>query len=163
KRDAGRRRAHEREVQPMAAKAGDGEAAWREVQAALDEEIQALPEKYRAAFVLCFLEGMSRADVARELGLKEGTVWSRLSRGRKLREERLGGGGIARPGLLAAAALSGGMARATPSRLIRSAIQAAAAGPAAGVGAVSARVVALAKGVSKTMPVTKMPTVILCL
>jgi DNA-directed RNA polymerase specialized sigma24 family protein len=92
----------------MSAKAGAGEADWREVQAALDEEIQALPERYRAPFVLCFLEGRSRAEVARELGLKEGTVWSRLSKARKLLQERLGRRGIALPALLAAAALSGG-------------------------------------------------------
>jgi RNA polymerase sigma-70 factor (ECF subfamily) len=57
KRDAGRRRLHEREAQPMSAKAGVGETDSREVQAALDEEIRDLPEKYRAPFVLCFLEG----------------------------------------------------------------------------------------------------------
>src|SRR5205823_3246585 len=56
RRDAGRRRAHEREAQPMPARAATGEADWREVQAALDEAIRALPEKYRAPFVLCFLE-----------------------------------------------------------------------------------------------------------
>src|SRR5581483_9454091 len=55
KRDAGRRRAHEREAQPMTAGSGVGEADWREVQAALDEGIRALPETYRAPFVLCFL------------------------------------------------------------------------------------------------------------
>ena len=126
RRDAGRRHAHEREARPMSAKAQVREAEWHEVQAALDEEIGALPEKYRAPFVLCFLEGKSRAEVARELGLKEGTVWSRLSQARKRLQERLGRRGIALPALLAVAALSGGAARAAPGRLIHSTIQAAA-------------------------------------
>jgi RNA polymerase sigma factor (sigma-70 family) len=162
KRDAGRRRAHEREAQTMSAKARAGEADWREVQAALDEEIQALPEKYRAPFVLCFLEGRSRAEVAHELGLQEGTVWSRLSQARKLLQQRLSRRGIALPALLAAAALSGGMARAAPGRLIESTVQAAASGQPACAGAVSARVAALARGVSETMRMTRMKTVILC-
>ncbi len=156
RRDAGRRRAHEREAQPMPAKAQVREAEWHEVQAALDEEIGALPEKYRAPFVLCFLEGKSRAEAAAELGLKEGTVWSRLSQARKRLQGRLGRRGIALPALLAVAALSEGAARAAPARLIQSAVQ--AAGRAAGV---SARVAALAEGVSKAMPITRWKTLVL--
>jgi RNA polymerase sigma factor (sigma-70 family) len=164
KRDAGRRHAHEREARPMSARAQAREAEWHEVQAVLDEEIGALPEKYRAPFVLCFLEGKSRAEAARELGLKEGTVWSRLSQARKRLQERLGRRGIALPALLAVAALSGGAARAAPGRLIHSTIQAAgAAGQAARAAAVSARVAALAEGVSKAMPITKWKSLTLCL
>jgi RNA polymerase sigma factor (sigma-70 family) len=163
RRDAGRRRTHEREARPMSAHTHDRQADWHEVQAALDEEIRTLPETYRAPFVLCFLEGKSRAEVARELGLKEGTVWSRLSQARKRLREQLGRRGIALPALLAVAALSGGTARAIPARLIRSTVQAAgAAGRAVRAAVVSARVAALAEGVSKTMPMSQLKTVVLC-
>jgi RNA polymerase sigma factor (sigma-70 family) len=162
KRDAGRRHSHEREARPMSVKSQVREAEWHEVQAALDEEVGALPEKYRAPFVLCFLEGKSRAEVARELGLREGTVWSRLSQARKRLQERLGRRGIALPALLAVAALSGEEALAAPGRLIHTTIQ-AAAGQADRAAAVSARVAALAEAVSKAMSITKWKTLTLCL
>jgi RNA polymerase sigma factor (sigma-70 family) len=49
----------------------------------LDAEIQRLPERLRLPIVLCELHGKSRAEVSRLLGLNEGTLSSRLSRGRE--------------------------------------------------------------------------------
>jgi RNA polymerase sigma-70 factor (ECF subfamily) len=55
-----------------------------DVQAALDS----LPPANRAAVVLCDIEGLSYAEVAATLGVKVGTVQSRLHRGRaRLREQ----------------------------------------------------------------------------
>jgi len=48
------------------------------VQAALD----ALPPDFRAAVVLCDLEGLSYEEIAATLGIKIGTVRSRIHRGR---------------------------------------------------------------------------------
>ncbi|HKA69033.1 MAG TPA: RNA polymerase sigma factor SigE [Actinomycetes bacterium] len=49
-----------------------------DVQAALD----ALPPDFRAAVVLCDIEGLSYEEVAATLGIKLGTVRSRIHRGR---------------------------------------------------------------------------------
>jgi RNA polymerase sigma-70 factor (ECF subfamily) len=49
-----------------------------DVQAALD----ALPPDFRAAVVLCDLEGLSYEEIAATLGIKIGTVRSRIHRGR---------------------------------------------------------------------------------
>ncbi|HLJ93822.1 MAG TPA: RNA polymerase sigma factor, partial [Gemmataceae bacterium] len=73
-----RRRTHEGKAKTLPSPNPPWDIAWKEVQSILDEEIERLPEKYRAPFVLCFWEGQSRAAAARQLGLKEGTVWSRL-------------------------------------------------------------------------------------
>jgi RNA polymerase sigma-70 factor (ECF subfamily) len=49
-----------------------------DVQRALD----ALPPDFRAAVVLCDLEGLSYEEIAATLGIKIGTVRSRIHRGR---------------------------------------------------------------------------------
>jgi RNA polymerase sigma factor (sigma-70 family) len=156
RRDAARRRSRDRETQPTRAKSGIGEADWREVQAALDEEIRALPEKYRAPFVLCILEGKSRAEAAGELGLKEGTVWSRLSQARKLLQERLGHRGIALSAILAVEALSGGTVHATLARLVDSTVRVVLS-----AGGVPLRTAALARAVGGTMPTKTVIAVLL--
>ena len=49
-----------------------------DIQAALDE----LPPDFRAAVVLCDIEGLSYEEIAATLGIKLGTVRSRIHRGR---------------------------------------------------------------------------------
>ncbi len=57
--------------------------------AAIHEELNRLPEKYRLPVVLCDLEGHTHQQAARFLGWPIGTVKSRQSQGRALLRDRL--------------------------------------------------------------------------
>lgn len=73
--------------------------AWREVRAALDEELQGLPVRWRAPLVLCYLSGLTRDEAARELGWSLGTLKRRLEEGRRSLRLRLERRGIVSAGL----------------------------------------------------------------
>ena len=64
--------------EPTPAQAFDDTHLDDDVQAAL----KALPPEYRAAVVLCDIEGFSYEEIAATLGVKLGTVRSRIHRGR---------------------------------------------------------------------------------
>src|SRR4051812_1657002 len=64
RRAANRRQAHEREARPVTRTQTDLDPAMRELQQVLAEEVSRLPEKHRAPFVLCCLEGKSKAEAA---------------------------------------------------------------------------------------------------
>jgi RNA polymerase sigma-70 factor (ECF subfamily) len=64
--------------EPTPAEAFDDTHLDDDVQAAL----KALPPEYRAAVVLCDIEGFSYEEIAATLGVKLGTVRSRIHRGR---------------------------------------------------------------------------------
>ena len=88
------------EEQPDAGLDALAEITRREMIAAVDEELQSLPKRYREAIVLFHLEGLARQEVANQLGLSEQTVKARLSRGRSLLRSRLARRGVALPLLL---------------------------------------------------------------
>jgi len=133
---------------------------WEASHALLDQELKVLPDKYRAAIVLCDLEGKSIKDAARQLGCPAGTIGTRLARGRSLLARRLARQGIALSGGIIAAAMAQGTATAgVPPLLVSSTIKAAAmvaAGQAVQAGVVSAKVAALTQGVLKAMLMTKL-------
>ena len=71
-----------------------------ELFAVLDAEIARLPERLRAAVVLCYLGDHSTEAAARELGCPRGTVLSRLATAREKLAGRLARRGVALPAAL---------------------------------------------------------------
>ena len=72
---------------------GEADPEGRFYDALLDDEVvravEALPDEYRVAVVLSDLHGLRYAEVASALGVPEGTVKSRLFRGRRILQRRL--------------------------------------------------------------------------
>src|SRR5262249_3062071 len=81
---ARRRQALEREAIAMKLPEPPAEASDADLAAVLDEEIQGLPEKYRRPVLLCYLQGKTYTEAARQLGWTEGTLSGRLARARDL-------------------------------------------------------------------------------
>src|SRR5262245_3038911 len=117
------------------------DAAERERCSVLLEEVRRLPERYRAAVVLCCLEGRSGAEAAAELGCPRGTIDSRLHWAKQRLRERLTRRGVA-PAVALGVALPAGLARATVGVVL--------------AGGGSARAVSLARGVLRAMVVSKL-------
>jgi RNA polymerase sigma factor (sigma-70 family) len=101
KRSAARRRKHECRLPAQSDVVSSG-PSWQEVQSVLDEEIQRLPTRFRAAFVLCVVEGIAGPRAAAELGIPPGTLASRVARARHIIRARLSRRGIQLGALLAA-------------------------------------------------------------
>jgi RNA polymerase sigma factor (sigma-70 family) len=157
---AARRGARERQVTPMPEAAATDPELWDDLQRLLDRELSGLPGIYRAAVVLCDLEGKTRKEAARQLGVPEGTLAARLARARGMLARRLARHGLAVSGGTLAGVLAQNAASAgVPAPVVSSTIQAAslwAAGQAAASGVISAQVAALADGVLTTMFLTKL-------
>jgi RNA polymerase sigma factor (sigma-70 family) len=98
----------------------------RELRAVLDEELSHLAEKYRAPLVLHYLEGKTVEQAARELGWRQGTVCSRLARGKDLLGVRLSKRGVTLSAGTLAAALAQEAAGALPPGLPQATVQGAA-------------------------------------
>lgn len=100
----------------------------REFLAVLDEELQKLPENYRAPLILCCLEGLSQEEAAKRLGCSAGAVKGRLERGRNQLRLRLEKRGLMLPAVFGGILLIADATRAIPSVLIQSTLNAVKTG-----------------------------------
>jgi polysaccharide biosynthesis/export protein len=149
----------------------DDDADRLELGPIVQEEVRRLPEKYRAAVVLCYWEGLTQEQAAAQLGIPLGTVRSRLARARDLLRRRLTRRG--------AAPLAGIMASgldftsimpipaAVPDSWVAATVKAvssiAAGGGPATAGAASASVALLVRGVMRSMVMMKLKTIAISL
>jgi RNA polymerase sigma factor (sigma-70 family) len=111
----------------------------RELLAALDEELDRLPPRYREPLVLCYLEGLTRDEAAIRLGVPAATLKIRLERGRKRLSNALTKRDFAFGASLFALATPS-PARAASTRLVEAVVAATTGSPPAAV-AVLARAV----------------------
>jgi RNA polymerase sigma factor (sigma-70 family) len=163
---AARRRTRERQVRDMPEPEAPATEAWGDLGPLLDRELERLPERYRVAVVLCDLEGRTRREAARQLGWPEGTLSTRLTRGRARLARRLARHGLAlSAGALVVLLRRNAAPACVPAPLLVSTVQAAAvvaAGQAA-AGVVSPAVAALTEGVVKPMLMSKVKVAVLAL
>jgi RNA polymerase sigma factor (sigma-70 family) len=141
---AARRRRHERQLPEQSAITPADAFTWVELRSALDEELQRLPEKYRAPLVLCYLDGRTQDEAASDLGWTPGAVRGRLERGRRLLRARLTRRGLTLSAALVTAALGEETATATVPAPLSAAATESALSFVAGKGT-PARVVMLAE------------------
>src|SRR5262245_34356888 len=102
---AARRRVHEGRAPSRPPADPSAEITCREAQAVLDEELNHLPSRYRAPLVLCYLEGLTRDEAARQLSWSLGTLKRRLEQARARLRGRLTRRGVAPAAALSAALL----------------------------------------------------------
>jgi WD40 repeat protein len=129
--------------------------SWRELRAALHEELSRLPDRYRAPLLLCYWEGLTHEEAAAQLGWKKGAVKERLQRGRALLRGRLARRGLSLGAVLPAAMLA--PAPAAPALLGRATVDAALHyAAAAGGRPPSSEAASLADGFLKSLTLSRL-------
>jgi len=153
------RAARQRQLDHAAARAESvapsEEVSWSEGLACLDEELDALPAKYRQVLLACCLQGKSRDEAGEELGLSASQVKGLLERAREALRLRLARRGVVLPAALLALLLHQVPAHAASGPLLAATTQASLAFAAGQTQAVAPAVLALAEAVLAGVPVVK--------
>jgi RNA polymerase sigma factor (sigma-70 family) len=161
-----RRVTHERKAVSRPAVDPADDVAWREIRCLLDSELARLPEHYRGPLVLCYLQGKTQDEAARQLDWSVRTFRRRLKCARDLLVRRLTRRGVSLSAALSAPLLTDASAQASlPPLLADSTVRAglASAKGNAVSGIVSAQVVALAEGGVGSLVAKKASVVVLVL
>jgi RNA polymerase sigma factor (sigma-70 family) len=152
RRSSARRQARERRLAMMLTNESGAAAPTPEPQAVLCEEVERLPDKYRAPLVLCYFHGKTNEEAARRLGCPKGTVLSRLARARDKLRRRL----VKRGVILSAAGLTTVLTNqvvtaAPPAALLAATLKAASLVATGNAPAAGLAVTALTEGVLQAM------------
>lgn len=91
-----RETAHAANASAAAGAGSAGEAKWSESQLRVRQAVDVLPEKFEAVVSLHYFAGLSVEEISRAIDVAEGTVKSRLARGREMIREGLEKSGGAR-------------------------------------------------------------------
>lgn len=143
-----KRREKESREMMMDTKDSLDELADRHAHWVLHEELNQLPEKYRAPLVICYLEGKTREEAARELGCGLGVIKGRLERARRQLRRRLLSRGSTFAGLSGLCVISTAAQAAICESFVQSTVDTALAFSrgVTDAGGVGSEVVELAKG-----------------
>jgi RNA polymerase sigma factor (sigma-70 family) len=133
----------------------------RDVAHRVDEEVNRLPERYRAPVILCYFEGKTYDEAARILGCPRGTVGIRLMRARERLRSRLTRRGLTLSSGVLATVLAPTHLNAAPALLVSNTVRVASGltRVATAANAASPSVAALAEGVLKAMFITKLKVI----
>jgi hypothetical protein len=130
----------------------------------LDEELDGLPERFRVPLAMCYLEGQTRDEAARNVGWSLRTFDRRLGQGRELLRARLERRGVTLAAALFATILGQQtVPAAVPSSLVEAAIKAGLCGAArSSVAALPVSIVALAEGIKTPIRWPLVGLVVVC-
>ena len=158
-----RRAARERPLEETSEPPAPAPDTRDELLAILDEELNQLPDRYRAVVVLCDLQGLTRREAAERLACPEGTVAGRLARARDLLAARLARRGLIPAVALLGTVLAGRAAIALPPATLAAVVHAVGVDDlahATAKGLISPRVADTTEGVLKSMFATKLRTTV---
>lgn len=153
---SGKRQAREKQVSVMPEPAATATEPDSDLGRILDQELSRLPDKYRSVLVLCELEGRAIKEAARQLGIPDGTVASRLARGRTLLAKRLAPHKVAISATTLPALLAQQASATVPATVLTTTIKAVCSfATGKGLGLVSAGATAICEEVVQAMFLTK--------
>src|SRR5438552_13950698 len=157
--DAARRRQHEGQAAGSTVTLACDDLTWRELREMLDAELARLPDQYRAPVLLCYFEGLTQEEAARQLGWTKRSVKDRLEHGRNRLRARLAKRGATLSMTLVGSLIAADTSKAAaPAALTEATLQGAVAfarhRPLAGL--VSSPVLDLTERGLKTMFVSKL-------
>ena len=127
----------------------------QDLRTAVLDEVQLLPEKYRQAVQLCYIEGQTHDEAARRLDWPIGTVHTRLAWARdRLRARLTHRGLVLQAGVIGTSLVSSDASAGVPAALVKSTVEAAAGR------AVGDSVISLTEGILRALLMSKIKLVI---